>query len=809
MTTSHSANDGTGNVSPVAVASSGKHSLAVSSVNNARAPVLLADARKRQGERLRDAATRGDVRGVNDMLAQGARPNEADSYGDTALHKAAQYGHTLVIEALLNEMAEVDAIGWDGRTPLHECAIHGHARCAEKLLAAGANFLVVDNQGVNVRERALRNRKMDIVRLFDAYAVEAKPTPRHVDASTGALATSVAVPSPAASLTAPTPEASTPVSPEAPAPAAARRSYPPREWAAPKPTTPAATTASLEENSEDLEETQERHSRLQRQREDIMRNGHLSPTLERTETVATAAAAAADPPVSEEVSTVLVPVETSEVEPDARPAGQTSSSLGTQSTPPVKETAEPGPETTRPSAALQDRPGQSSERPLNKSAALYQSANNSELIGLRSALEQERREHQATKAAAERTERALQIRIAALEKKLCLEEQNTVSAGTTAAPSAAAKDKATAEGIIPSLSQTGQKLTDDQKVVAVSFLSAVPLLKAFSPEEQMQLASVVRLTEYEEGSLIIEQGARGSSCHFLYSGDARAEKDGSIVWSEYCIGDFFGELALLEDRPRAASIRAVGPGGTKCFTLGREEFQRIVGRSGDVLKDRQKAYDLTTDAAALHVVSAVEDPPRTTSTMLSAHRTPIARKPKALTSSARVAPVVAAAGVQSAADDLPSSSEAEGTSSQSQETLELLAKQLVSEEQPQLESKKQKPRSSRKGKNKGSGKAPPPLPAHTAAEAVDRDEEAGAADRRATRNAWGLQLQLDAAEVSDLAEKVERNAADLDRQNKYEVAPELARYQELLELIVAGKGTDADNIEMERLGALLDLESAD
>ena len=30
-----------------------------------------------------------------------------------------------------------------------------------------------------------------------------------------------------------------------------------------------------------------------------------------------------------------------------------------------------------------------------------------------------------------------------------------------------------------------------------------------------------------------------------------------------------------------------------------------------------------------------------------------------------------------------------------------------------------------------------------------------------------------------------------------------------LELIIAGKGTDADNIEMERLGALLDLESTD
>lgn len=121
-------------------------------------------------------------------------------------------------------------------------------------------------------------------------------------------------------------------------------------------------------------------------------------------------------------------------------------------------------------------------------------------------------------------------------------------------------------------------------------------------------------------------------------------------------------------------------------------------------------------------------------------------------------------------------------------------------EEPQLESQKDKPKPSRKGKKKGSGKAPPPLP--------DSDEEVGAPHRRATRSEWGLQLQLHAAEVNELAQKVERHSAALDRQVKHEVAPELARYQELLELILAGKGTDADNIEMERLGASLDLESA-
>ena len=783
MAATNSAGELPGHGSPAA--NSGQHTLTVSSANSARAPVLSADAKKRQGERLRDAATRGDVRGINDLLRQGARTNEADSYGDTALHKAAQYGHTLVIEVLLKELAEVDAIGWDGRTPLHECAIHGHLRCAEKLVAAGANFLVTDAQGVNARERALRNRKMDVVRLFDAQAVkaDAQTAPPGVVAHKGAFATSVSVASSPVPLTPPASAESTPVSPQAPAPAAARRSYPPREWAAPKPITPAVSTASPEEKSEG--EAHELHSRLQGQREDIMRHGRLSPTLAPTEV-------AADP-----VPMPLAPAEAPAVEPVVQP----SSSLGAHSPPPQEqlpnETAEstdvvPGP------SALLALPKQSDipKQPLNKSAALYGTAEISDLAGLRNALEQERRDHQATKAAAERTERALQARIATLEKML--EQQCTTNTGAASSPpSAAISETGGLHGRSRVPLQKEQKLTDDQKAVAVSFLSAVPLFKDLSSEEQIQLASVVCLTEYDEGSLIIEQGAPGECCHFLYSGSARAEKDGSVVWSEYCTGDVFGESALLEDGPRVGSIRAVGRGGTKCFTLGREEFLRVVGRSGAILHDRPKAYEYAAlDPPASEALPTAENSLRTTSTMLSAHRTPIARKPKAPASSTRAHPVVATEATENA----HASTAADIAAPIMPEKDAIATEQSTQpKEEPQLESKRDQPKPSRKGKNKGSGKAPPPLP--------DSDEEVGTLHRRATRSEWGLQLQLHAAEVGELAQKVERNAASLDRQVKHEVAPELARYQELLELILAGKGTDADNIEMERLGASLDLES--
>jgi hypothetical protein len=471
-------------------------------------------------------------------------------------------------------------------------------------------------------------------------------------------------------------------------------------------------------------------------------------------------------------------------------------------------------------------------------------------------------------------------------------------------------------------------LTDEQQEVAVSFLGEVPLLSSFSAEEQRQLASMVRLSEYDEGSLIIEQGARGESCHFLFSGHAQAEKDGHVVWTGYSVGDFFGELALLEeDRPRAASIRAVGAEGTACFTLGREAFQRVAGRSSEMLQERQQAYDndgaATSPAAAANVpplptsaqVAATLPPPRASSSMLSAHRTPIARKPKGALATPARPPIAAAATVTTetdiaaavaegatkagaeeprqqqhrqhsptagaaaavAADEasvvaaeeenaritaalraeaaLAATGGGGGSVEQQQppshtsagahspaaappaqqfppEMLELLAQQLAAEGSPQLETRstpepepepepKPEPQTQGKGKGsrkkkKGSGKSPPPLPQHVLSAGGDSERkqkpvevEAEVEVRpRSTSRDWGKQLQGDAAELASLAKRVDERGAEMDRQVRHVVAPELARYQELLELIMAGRGTDADNIEMERLGAALNLESS-
>lgn len=111
------------------------------------------------------------------------------------------------------------------------------------------------------------------------------------------------------------------------------------------------------------------------------------------------------------------------------------------------------------------------------------------------------------------------------------------------------------------------------------FLAKVPLLASMDSYERSKVADSLREVTYNNGERIITEGGTVDRSFFiLASGGAAATKiiDGqSQVVMEYKVGDFFGELALLNDQPRAATVVAVGT--TKVVALDRESFIRVLG----------------------------------------------------------------------------------------------------------------------------------------------------------------------------------------------------------------------------------------
>jgi hypothetical protein len=105
-------------------------------------------------------------------------------------------------------------------------------------------------------------------------------------------------------------------------------------------------------------------------------------------------------------------------------------------------------------------------------------------------------------------------------------------------------------------------------------LRGTPLFAPLPVAVQENVA--LRLTErtYGAGEPILTQGEVGDSFFVIADGEVEVRVDGALRRSQHT-GDFFGEIALLRDVPRTASVSAVSP--VSLLVIDREEFLTAVG----------------------------------------------------------------------------------------------------------------------------------------------------------------------------------------------------------------------------------------
>jgi CRP/FNR family transcriptional regulator, cyclic AMP receptor protein len=107
-------------------------------------------------------------------------------------------------------------------------------------------------------------------------------------------------------------------------------------------------------------------------------------------------------------------------------------------------------------------------------------------------------------------------------------------------------------------------------------LREVPLLARLAPDDLRAIASHGRLQSYPAGATIFEEGGAGDSLHIVVEGDVRisvlSPGGAEATLAVLSAGEFLGDLALLDGRPRSASAIALGPAKTLAVT--RDEFRR-------------------------------------------------------------------------------------------------------------------------------------------------------------------------------------------------------------------------------------------
>ncbi|KAL9109681.1 MAG: hypothetical protein Q9227_005719 [Pyrenula ochraceoflavens] len=108
------------------------------------------------------------------------------------------------------------------------------------------------------------------------------------------------------------------------------------------------------------------------------------------------------------------------------------------------------------------------------------------------------------------------------------------------------------------------------------FLEEVPLLHTLKKYERSKIADALESSRFPSGTNIIKEGDPADFFYLLESGEAEAFKKGvEKPVKKYARGDYFGELALLDDKPRQASV--VAKSEVKVARLGRDGFKRLLG----------------------------------------------------------------------------------------------------------------------------------------------------------------------------------------------------------------------------------------
>lgn len=105
-------------------------------------------------------------------------------------------------------------------------------------------------------------------------------------------------------------------------------------------------------------------------------------------------------------------------------------------------------------------------------------------------------------------------------------------------------------------------------------ISRVSVLRGLPQETQFKVADCLQPVSYDQGDIIIHEGDSGNDFFVVDEGEAEVISKGQVVKVERR-GDYFGELALINDEPRAASVRAKTP--LKLERLGRYGFERLIG----------------------------------------------------------------------------------------------------------------------------------------------------------------------------------------------------------------------------------------
>jgi CRP/FNR family transcriptional regulator, cyclic AMP receptor protein len=119
---------------------------------------------------------------------------------------------------------------------------------------------------------------------------------------------------------------------------------------------------------------------------------------------------------------------------------------------------------------------------------------------------------------------------------------------------------------------------------ALDTLRAIPLFSRVKEEDLARIADLLIERRFPKHKTIVEEGLPGDYMYIISEGRVQVSKlsdDGrEKILDFFEKGAFFGEMSLLDDAPRSASVRALTD--TRILALSRSDFLAEMRRTPDV-----------------------------------------------------------------------------------------------------------------------------------------------------------------------------------------------------------------------------------
>lgn len=111
------------------------------------------------------------------------------------------------------------------------------------------------------------------------------------------------------------------------------------------------------------------------------------------------------------------------------------------------------------------------------------------------------------------------------------------------------------------------------KDAKIELLRGVPLFANCSKAELQQIAQLADELDLSDGATLIREGERGREFIVVAEGTVKVTRGGTTI-RELGSGDFIGEIALVVDRPRTATVTATSP--VRLLVVTDRAFSRLL-----------------------------------------------------------------------------------------------------------------------------------------------------------------------------------------------------------------------------------------